>query len=140
MQQLIYVSDKKDNYSKSDTIDVLVSARKRNLERFITGLIVELDNHFFQIIEGSKQDVQDIFNIIQQDPRHQHIRVIYDEPVLKREFGEWAMGYANSIEPQQIDDANTLFKIFSAKESFTEMEAQSIKMLLSSIKGQANHY
>ena len=137
MQQLIYVSDKANNYNKSDTIDILVAARKRNMERAITGLIVELDQSFYQILEGNQSDVEDIFQLIKTDSRHYNLRVLYQQPVLKREFGEWAMGYANNIDPQQLDDVNRMLHFFSQKTSFTEIEGDSIKMLLTSLKGQA---
>ena len=135
MQQLIYVSDKSSAFRKGDTIDILVVARQRNLERDITGLIVELEAHFFQLIEGQKEEVDDLYQIIKSDNRHQNVRTILTQPVLKREFSEWAMAYTDGRDPQQLEDIMSLLNAYSKNTAFSENDARNIKMLLGNLKG-----
>ena len=55
---------------------------------------------FLQVIEGESEVIDDLFNRIQRDPRHNEIKIIFDSSVNSRLFPNWAMGCADFDEPE----------------------------------------
>lgn len=45
------------------------------------------------MIEGSRARVQETFNNIMRDQRHEGVEVLFDEPLEAREFSNWQMGF-----------------------------------------------
>ena len=54
-----------------DLDHILVSARRRNLEAGITGMLLYYRGEFVQILEGRKKSVENVYEkFICPDPRH----------------------------------------------------------------------
>jgi len=49
----------------------------------------------FQVIEGERKKVDKLLSSIKKDDGHLNITVIIREPIAKRSFGDWTMGYAD---------------------------------------------
>ena len=131
--QLIYVSDKIKTFVPSDVDSILSSARKNNEKHEITGLLVELPEHFIQILEGNQDRVKQTFNRISHDSRHQNVRVILVENIEFREIEAWEMGFSAELNESQLNDALHILNTFSKKQSFTDIHGQSLKILLKSL-------
>ncbi len=84
----------------SELIGLLQSARKRNQELDVTGLLLHREDSFFQIIEGSRQNVLAVFDRICSDQRHERITVLFEGPTAVREFSDWRMGF---VELDNVD-------------------------------------
>ena len=41
-----------------------------------------------QYVEGSKKSIENLMNIIQNDPRHENIKILRDGYTEKRQFGD----------------------------------------------------
>ena len=65
---------------------IFASLGKRNVESAIAG-------RFMQILEGSREEVEIIFNKIKQDPRHCNVTPIENAPSSGRYFESWQMGF-----------------------------------------------
>jgi hypothetical protein len=128
--QLIYVSDKKNTFVPSDVDCILSSARKKNEKHGITGLLVELPQHFIQIIEGNQDKVEFIFKLISEDTRHHNLRVLLAKNTRAREIESWAMGFSSELDGSALNDALHILKNFSEKQSFSERHGHSLKILL----------
>jgi hypothetical protein len=72
---------------------LLEVSRARNLQRGITGLLLFRDGIFIQVLEGETADVQFIYRLICQDPRHRSIVKLLEERISSRRFPSWSMGY-----------------------------------------------
>jgi hypothetical protein len=131
--QLIYVSDKINTFVPSDVDSILSSARKNNEKHGITGLLVELPKHFIQILEGNQGRVKQTFNRISHDSRHQNVRVILGQNIEFREIEAWEMGFSAELNESQLNDALHILNTFSKKQSFTDIQGQSLKILLKSL-------
>ena len=70
-------------------------AQINNPERGITGLLCFTSDVFVQVIEGSRDAVCDLFNIIVRDDRHQNVRLLSYEEITERRFAGWTMGQVN---------------------------------------------
>lgn len=95
MITLIYGSTATNSMSEDELLEILEKSHKNNLKVNVTGMLLYYDNNFLQVLEGEEADVMSVFNRIQQDPRHQGIMVYVKQPVTKRQFGEWEMGFVN---------------------------------------------
>jgi hypothetical protein len=131
--QLIYVSDKINTFVPRDVNSILSSARKNNEKHGITGLLVELPKHFIQILEGNQGRVKQTFNRISHDSRHQNVRVILGQNIEFREIEAWEMGFSAELNESQLNDALHILNTFSKKQSFTDIQGQSLKILLKSL-------
>ena len=68
----------------------------------ITGAMTFDGNDFAQILEGKKADVQQLFKIIRNDPRHTQVTVIKQTHALKRHYEGWGMHALNSSNYDEL--------------------------------------
>jgi hypothetical protein len=104
MFSLIYTSKEKQEFAPPDLKKLLVSARIRNRETRVTGMLVYQAGTFLQVLEGEEEAVETIFSRIERDTRHGDIRVLnrnVSRP-KRRVFGEWSMGFADVKGTAQI--------------------------------------
>ena len=73
--------------------DILKTARRRNILHGVSGVLLYNQNSFFQILEGNKKEVEEIFSSIFCDIRHTDIRVSERKFVESRIFHSWSMAY-----------------------------------------------
>ena len=93
MIHLIYVSSAPDPLSESQLIELLDQSRQRNRSLNVTGMLLYADGNFIQVLEGEEADVESIFLSILNDPRNRGIIVIEKEPIERRDFPDWSMGF-----------------------------------------------
>lgn len=103
------------------TIDMnplLIQSRKRNAINGVTGMLVyaegTFNNHkegrFLQILEGPKREVQNIYNAIKIDSRHEQVITLKEGPIDDRNFSSWKMGY-KSFDLQRNPELQYLFQL-----------------------------
>ena len=61
---LIYLSNAVKPYSDEELKNLLLKSRKKNLERNVTGLLLDKDGCFIQLLEGKRDEVKYIFDCI----------------------------------------------------------------------------
>lgn len=74
---------------------ILEQSRRNNPEKGITGLLCYTSDVFVQVIEGSRDEVCNLFNAIVRDERHRDVRLLAFEEIAERRFGSWTMGRVN---------------------------------------------
>jgi hypothetical protein len=75
---------------------ILNSAQKNNPALNITGALLYSGGYFCQVIEGEEDPLEELFETIQMDPRHEDVVVLNYEQIDSRLFGDWAMAYAGT--------------------------------------------
>ena len=88
-----YASTQTTPFDTPDLIALLNEARSFNLAHGITGLLLHRDDSFLQVIEGRKSDVQELYQRISKDPRHQRVEILFEDYIEEREFSDWQMGF-----------------------------------------------
>jgi len=91
---LIYASEATDKFKREEGIELLKQSRQKNAELQITGMLLYDQGSFFQVLEGEKETVLELYNKISQDERHKNVVQIIFEAIPHRNFGNWSMGYA----------------------------------------------
>ena len=101
MIHLIYVSSATQELGEDELLALLESARVRNTERNVTGMLLYSGGNFFQVLEGLEADVMAVYTAIERDPRHHDIIEILREPIDKRDFPDWSMGFRHLTEEDE---------------------------------------
>ena len=85
---------------------ILSVAQLRNFERNVSGLLIFNQGYFAQVLEGASHDVEEIYELIQSDPRHDDVVLLEFEQVEARVFANWSMGFvgADSSALQTFSD------------------------------------
>lgn len=98
---LVYVSVASRKITDSDLKQILQVSRSKNTDKLITGMLLYMNPFFIQALEGEMSDLEQTYNVIKQDPRHEKIRIIYKQPVIERLFPQWSMGF-NKFEQAHL--------------------------------------
>jgi hypothetical protein len=104
MFDMIYTSREKQEFSAPDLKRLLMSARIRNNEVGVTGILVYYAGTFLQVLEGGEAEVRTIFSRIKKDVRHGDVRIINCNVSIgrRRMFGEWSMGFADTAGAARV--------------------------------------
>jgi len=87
--------------AKTELFRILESARRRNLEVGITGMLLYYRGEFVQILEGRQKAIENIYlNFIRPDTRHTALNKVCQNTILTRSFSEWSMGFVGEHEIQ----------------------------------------
>jgi hypothetical protein len=91
--QLAYVSTQRHAMDTADMLELLQQARRANDASGITGVLLHKQHSFFQILEGTAEDVSRTFASICRDPRHHSIEILNQSGLSDREYPDWRMGF-----------------------------------------------
>lgn len=74
---------------------ILDSSRKYNPARGITGILCHGGDVYMQVLEGGREQVNALYNLIAADKRHTQVTLLHYEEVTERRFAGWTMGQVN---------------------------------------------
>ncbi len=77
---------------------LLETSRKNNPQLGVTGLLCIADDLFLQVIEGGRDEVCELYNVIVRDERHTNVRLLVYEEISERQFGNWTMGQVDATK------------------------------------------
>jgi hypothetical protein len=109
--------------------ELLARARTANAEADITGMLLYVDRGFFQVLEGHPLRIEPVFAKIGADPRHERVTQIIYEPIARRTFGQWTMGYPN-LENRELHAIIGSNDFFSGRSCLDGLETGRAKKLL----------
>ena len=92
IHHIVYCSQAAQHMDKGAIEKILVTAKHHNPRLGITGLLVFGSGIFFQWLEGPKDNVTSLFEIIYADPRHADVVLLTKEDEFReRLFPNWDM-------------------------------------------------
>lgn len=89
----IYCSNVAPNVSSIEIDAILQSARKNNPAKKITGVLLFSNSRFIQILEGPRDQVDELLKAIRLDERHYGVEVFIRSRIKARSFPHWSMAY-----------------------------------------------
>jgi hypothetical protein len=109
---------------------IIGSAIRRNRAVGLTGLLLVVQGHFIQALEGKIDAVRFTYARISLDPRHSDLHIISQGPAEKRLFGEWNM-CASSLAPSD----KAILTVLDGKGDFNPkaLTAASTQRLLTTV-------
>jgi len=75
--------------------NILAQSRTHNPALGITGILCHGAEVFMQVLEGGRLAVNDLYNHIVRDPRHQQVTLLHYQEISERRFAGWTMGQVN---------------------------------------------
>lgn len=75
---------------------ILATSRVNNARVDVTGALMFNAGCFAQVLEGSRDAIETIFERIQQDERHGDVFLLAFVPVTERAFESWSMGFVGA--------------------------------------------
>lgn len=92
MYRLLYRSRAMASFNEIKIDQMIKTAKVFNKENNISGMLLQVDRCFMQIIEGPKEQIEYLFyKKIFQDKRHWQVKVLLEGPIEKRSFESWSM-------------------------------------------------
>ena len=105
-QTVCYISNKSEHVNKKDIQEIFETTQKNNKSRNITGILLYLENSFFQVLEGDRQELVAVFNTIEMDDRHENIFVVIDKPIDKQTFKDYKSGFSIVKNSEDLQNLN----------------------------------
>ena len=93
--RLLYVSKAVDLQGENHTEAILAASREHNASKGITGILCYGSGIFLQAIEGGREQVNALYNMLVQDKRHKDVVLLHYEEIKHRRFSGWTMGQVN---------------------------------------------
>lgn len=95
LHRFAYTSALSPSAGPQCVIDIVRTARRRNWDLEVTGILIFDGWAFFQFLEGPRTSIHSVVESIYRDSRHQGIAPLIEGLVSdSRQFGEWSMAYA----------------------------------------------
>lgn len=104
-KSLIYTSQATVFFSPSELRTLIRTSQRNNIRTRITGYLYFRKGTFLQFLEGTDQDLQQVFERISGDDRHDIINTIWFDQFQKRLFPHWSMRF---IDPSEAEQAQLL--------------------------------
>jgi EAL domain-containing protein (putative c-di-GMP-specific phosphodiesterase class I) len=133
LSHLIYSSAATQPFDDTEMAQLLRKARANNARLGVTGMLLYENGSFFQILEGNSAAITLLYQNIARDARHTKVVTIIQEPIAKRSFDEWTMGYSR-VNPQELDEIVGLNDFFTGSTSFTQINSGRAKKLLAAFR------
>ncbi|MBQ0787629.1 MAG: BLUF domain-containing protein [Oceanihabitans sp.] len=99
LHRLVYTSQATILFNKRDLLDLLHESRGYNMVDSISGVLMHKKGFFLQVIEGEPEAIDNLISRLKKDSRHSNIKILYESPIEKRLFQNWAMGCADFDDP-----------------------------------------
>ena len=103
VHSLMYTCKASSDLSKEDIHNILATARRKNPEMGITGVLFYRHGHFLQLLEGEESCVHKLLDAIKNDPRQKDLEVL-DECKHVRLFSDWSMDFQLLDPPETIEN------------------------------------
>ncbi len=125
----IYASAARAGLAEADLAVLLRLAREKNQRLGLTGMLLYVQGSFFQVLEGPPAVVDALYETIAADERHDRITKIIREPIPKRHFADWTMGFSRLTQAELAGIAGTN-DFFHGGSSLDQLDAGRAKKLL----------
>ena len=134
--QIIYMSSLACS-AESELPLIVAQAMRNNSANGLTGMLLFADGNVVQVLEGERETLRATFAKIEQDPRHTDVFVLTDEPIEKRHFSQWSMGYRHlsPLDLETLGKSSDIFKCSPKELQDRVQPCDALAVLLSFASG-----
>jgi len=117
----------------SELSALLDTCRSNNAKSKVTGMLLYQHRSFFQVLESNQSTVEELFEKISTDTRHERVTKVIQEPIAERAFSDWTMGYPR-ITAKELATIPGLNDFFGSAKSYLDLGQGRAKTLLAAFK------
>lgn len=104
LYEIVYHSQAKSHLSIIDIKEILRHSRDSNAKKGITGCLLHHKRQFLQILEGEEKEVNQLYEKIRKDPRHQNVITLHAEKITDRIFDRWNMAFQDFKDQTEVEN------------------------------------
>lgn len=112
---------------------LLREARENNAKLGLTGMLLHAEGSFFQVLEGQADVVDALYVKIDRDKRHDRVTLIIREPIPRRYFDAWTMGFYK-VSDEELVGMSGVNDFFGKDRSLVGIDAGRAKKLLAAFR------
>jgi hypothetical protein len=129
---LTYVSSATRLLDPKALVALLEQVRPRNQERGLTGVLLYRGGNIMQVLEGPAEAVDQTYAAIEADSRHSGLIVMLREPIARRAFPDWSMGFvdATGVDLDREDGFNDFLRTGENGTTGDDPHTHSVAVLL----------
>jgi hypothetical protein len=92
-------------------------------------MLLYAEGSFFQVLEGAEAVLDPLYAKIEHDPRHTQMTLIIKEPISKRQFDDWTMGFYQ-ISSEELAGLSGVNDFFGKHREAVSLSAGRARKLL----------
>ncbi|PKA82341.1 FAD-dependent sensor of blue light [Ulvibacter sp. MAR_2010_11] len=127
---ICYVSQLSTGFTEEDINAVFETTQLNNCRKGITGILLYGFGNFFQVLEGDKKEINELYNTIIEDRRHHNIETLINHDINFPIFA----GYSSSFNVVKTKSDLTAIKkyldFFNTKTPFSSKITRLINPFL----------
>lgn len=125
--RLVYASTAQSGVDLNEFKRILLQAQTNNHRRDLTGMLAFNSKIFLQALEGSRDEINDLYARLMRDPRHKTVTLLGYKEIEERHWANWSMGFA-----APNTDNRALFLKYSQQSVFNpyNMKADAVEKML----------
>jgi hypothetical protein len=104
-----YVSTVSSNLNETDIQKILDYSRDWNINNQITGILLFSEGNFFQVLEGEKELVTELFKRIKMDSRHYNLIKIFEKEISQERYKGYKANFISLDTRFSENEVNTYF-------------------------------
>jgi len=131
--QCIYASAASRDFKAAELAELLRAARENNARLGLTGMLLFAEGSFFQVLEGQPDVVEALYVKIKRDRRHEQVTLVIKEPIHKRYFNAWTMGFCE-ISHEELARMSGVNDFFGEDRTEINVDAGRAKKLLAAFR------
>jgi len=121
------------DFESEELANLLQVARENNAKLGLTGMLLYAEGSFFQVLEGPEDVVDALYAKIERDKRHTHVTMIIREPIPKRYFDAWTMGFYK-VSREELAGMSGINDFFGKDRTAISVDAGRAKKLLAAFR------
>lgn len=104
LYEIVYHSQANSHLSLIDIQEILRCSRDSNAKKGITGCLLHHKRQFLQILEGEEKEINQLYEKIRKDPRHQNVITLHAEKITDRIFDKWNMAFQDFKDETEFEN------------------------------------
>jgi len=129
----VYTSASSRAFETQELSELLEVARENNAKLGLTGMLLYAQGSFFQVLEGQADVVDALYAKIERDKRHEQVTLVIREPIPRRYFDVWTMGFYKASR-EELAGMSGVNNFFGKDRTAVSVDAGRAKKLLAAFR------
>ncbi|WP_313111477.1 BLUF domain-containing protein [Aequorivita sediminis] len=115
---ICYLSKDHQPMKNSELEDLFSQVLEFNNSSNISGILLHNNNFFLQVLEGKKENIQELYATIRKDNRHKDILIVLDQKIENRIFNNYDARFSILKNKDDIEKLNTYLSRYSSNNNY----------------------